>query len=199
MDQGLLLAVLLSLTVAVTGAERLYFKRRPVPQSLQVLGFDWKNCGKPDAPAVLKTLSVSPDPIDIPGDLRAEASGSTSVDLAAPLALNVTLEKEVAGFWVKIPCVDQLGSCHYENACDLLDLFTPPGQDCPEPLHSYGLPCRCPFKAGSYSLPLSDFYIPNIPDIPYWLTNGKYRVEGVLGKDGSELGCLKVALALRAD
>lgn len=63
--------------------------------------------------------------------------------------LNVTLEKEVAGFWVKIPCLDELGSCHYEDICDILDKLIPPGQDCPEPLRTYGLPCHCPFKAVS--------------------------------------------------
>lgn len=198
MDQRLLLAVVLSLTVAGIEAKRSCFKRLNKTQSLKVLGFDWKNCGKPDAPAVLKTLSVAPDPISIPGDLSAEASGSTTVELAAPLAVNVTLEKEVAGFWVKIPCVEEMGSCHYENACDILNQFIPPGQDCPEPLHSYGLPCHCPFKAGSYSLPKSDFHIPNL-DLPYWLTNGNYRAQGVLGMDGSELGCLKVALSIHSD
>lgn len=63
--------------------------------------------------------------------------------------VNVTLEKEVAGFWVKVPCVDELGSCHYQDICDILDQLIPPGQDCPEPLHTYGLPCHCPFKAVS--------------------------------------------------
>ncbi|XP_034546498.1 ganglioside GM2 activator [Notolabrus celidotus] len=164
----------------------------------QILGFDWKNCGQPDAPAVLKSLKVSPDPISIPGDLTASASGSTSVELASPLSLNVTLEKEVAGFWVKIPCLEELGSCHYKDACDLLNQVIPPGQDCPEPLPTYGLPCHCPFKAGSYSLPESDFYLPDM-DLPYWLTNGHYRVQGVLGSQGQELGCLKIALALHSD
>ncbi|XP_035525238.1 ganglioside GM2 activator [Morone saxatilis] len=164
----------------------------------QILGFDWKNCGQPDAPAVLKTLTLSPDPISIPGELTAAASGSTSVELNAPLALNVTLEKEVAGFWVKIPCLEELGSCHYSDACDVLNQLIPPGQDCPEPLHTYGLPCHCPFKAGSYSLPQSDFYLPNM-DLPYWLTNGNYRVQGVLGSQGKELGCLKIALSLHSD
>ncbi|KAM9795405.1 ganglioside GM2 activator [Neosynchiropus ocellatus] len=162
---------------------------------VQVKEFAWKNCGKPDAPAVLKSLSVSPDPISIPGDLMASASGSTAVELAAPLSLNVTLEKEVAGFWVKIPCLDELGSCHYPDACDILTHLIPPGQDCPEPLHSYGLPCRCPFKAGSYSLPKSDFYLPYL-DLPYWLTNGNYRAQGVLGSKGEELGCVKLTLSL---
>ncbi|MEQ2248436.1 hypothetical protein ILYODFUR_019093 [Ilyodon furcidens] len=54
----------------------------------KVLGFDWKNCGQPDAPAVLKTLTVSPDPINIPGSLTAAASGSTSVELTAPLSVS---------------------------------------------------------------------------------------------------------------
>uniref|UniRef100_A0A3Q0S704 Ganglioside GM2 activator n=1 Tax=Amphilophus citrinellus TaxID=61819 RepID=A0A3Q0S704_AMPCI len=165
---------------------------------LQVSGFSWKNCGQLDDPAVLKTLSVSPDPISIPGDLTASASGSTSVELSAPLALNVTLEKEVAGFWVKVPCLEEVGSCHYQDACDILNQLIPPGQDCPEPLHTYGLPCRCPFKAGSYSLPQSDFYLPNV-DLPYWLTNGNYRVQGVLGSQGKELGCLELTLSIHSD
>lgn len=54
----------------------------------QILGFDWKNCGQPDAPAVLKSLELSPDPINIPGDLKASASGSTSVELSAPLSVS---------------------------------------------------------------------------------------------------------------
>lgn len=182
--------------VVVTQVNCSFFRWRRVRQA-QVVGFDWKNCGQPDDPAVLKTLTLSPDPIAIPGDLKASASGSTSVELSAPLSLNVTLEKEVAGFWVKVPCVEELGSCHYKDACDLLNQVIPPGQDCPEPLHSYGLPCHCPFKAGSYSLPQSDFYLPYV-DLPYWLTNGNYRVQGVLGSQGKELGCIKVTASLHS-
>lgn len=65
--------------------------------------------------------------------------------------VNVTLEKEVAGFWVKVPCVDDLGSCHYQDICSILDQLIPPGQNCPEPLYTYGLPCHCPFKAVSFN------------------------------------------------
>lgn len=60
----------------------------------QVLGFNWKNCGKPDAPAVLKTLTLSPDPISIPGDLTASASGSTSVELSAPLSVGTARHQQ---------------------------------------------------------------------------------------------------------
>ncbi|XP_022071316.1 ganglioside GM2 activator [Acanthochromis polyacanthus] len=195
MDRCVTLTVVVLVAAVLSPADCSSFRR---VNKAQILGFDWKNCGQPDAPAVLKSLNLSPDPIAIPGDLTASASGSTSVELAAPLAVNVTMEKEVAGFWVKIPCVEELGSCHYQDGCDILNQLIPPGQDCPEPLHTYGLPCRCPFKAGSYSLPQSDFYLPQV-ELPYWLTNGNYRVQGVLGSGGKEIGCLKVALSIHSD
>uniref|UniRef100_A0A1A7Z7T2 GM2 ganglioside activator n=1 Tax=Iconisemion striatum TaxID=60296 RepID=A0A1A7Z7T2_9TELE len=190
----LVLAVVL--TVVVSQADCSYPRMKKV-HNVKVSGFDWKNCGQPDAPAVMKTLAVSPDPISIPGLLTASASGSTSVELSSPLPLNVTMEKEVVGVWVKIPCLEELGSCHYPDACDLLNQLIPPGQDCPEPLHTYGLPCHCPFKAGMYSLPKSDFYLPYM-DLPYWLTNGNYRVQGVLGTQDKELGCLHVGLSIQS-
>lgn len=66
-----------------------------------------------------------------------------------PPQVNVTVEKEVAGFWVKVPCMEKVGSCHYPDACALLDELIPPGQECPPPLSVYELPCHCPFKAVS--------------------------------------------------
>ncbi|TNN61053.1 Ganglioside GM2 activator [Liparis tanakae] len=168
-------------------------------KKVQLRGFAWRDCGGPEAPAVLRTLTVAPDPICIPGALQASASGATALELEAPLAVNVTLEKEVAGFWVRVPCVEEVGSCHYDDLCDLLTQLVPPGQDCPEPLHTYGLPCHCPFKAGSYSLPLSDFSLP-VMDLPSWLTNGAYRVHAVLGgrDQDRELGCLQLSLSLHS-
>uniref|UniRef100_A0A673L121 GM2 ganglioside activator n=1 Tax=Sinocyclocheilus rhinocerous TaxID=307959 RepID=A0A673L121_9TELE len=163
---------------------------RRVSKFTTVWGFSWQNCGKQDDPAQMKSLSISPDPISIPGQLTAAASGSTSV-------VNVTLEREIAGVWVKIPCLDEIGSCHYPNVCDLLDQLIPPGQDCPEPLHTYGLPCHCPFKAGDYSLPSSDIVIPDV-ELPGWLTNGNYKVQGILGNSEKELGCLKISFSLHS-
>ncbi|XP_035017951.2 ganglioside GM2 activator [Hippoglossus stenolepis] len=190
MEKWLMFAVSLTLVLDQVNCRRV--------TKAQILGFEWKNCGKPDDPAVLKALALSPDPITIPGELTASASGATSVELATPLSVTVTMEKEVAGFWVKIPCVEEIGSCHYPDICDILSQLIPPGQDCPEPLHTYGLPCHCPFKAGSYSLPESDFSLPHV-ELPSWLTNGDYSVRGVLGSGGEELACLEVALSLHSD
>ncbi|MGH0167594.1 UNVERIFIED_CONTAM: hypothetical protein FKN15_073557 [Acipenser sinensis] len=149
------------------------------------------SCHYSDACQILDTLTP-------PGQDCPEPLHTYGIPCRCPFkAVNVTLEKEVTGFWVKVPCVDELGSCHYSDACQILDTLTPPGQDCPEPLHTYGIPCRCPFKAGDYSLPDSDFYLPNV-DLPYWLTNGNYKVVGVLGSAGQELGCLKLTFSLHS-
>lgn len=56
----------------------------------------------------------------------------------------------------------------------------------------------CVSSQGSYALPKSDFNLPDM-DLPYWLTNGNYRVQGILGSQDKELGCLKVALSLHSD
>ncbi|KPP71563.1 ganglioside GM2 activator-like [Scleropages formosus] len=164
----------------------------------QVLGFSWENCGPSGAPAVVKSLDVSPDPIIIPGSLTAAAAGRTTVELSSPLQVNLTLEKEVAGFWVKVPCLEDIGSCVYPDVCQLLDMVIPPGQDCPEPLHTYGLPCHCPFKAGDYTLPKSDFYVPYV-ELPSWLTNGNYRAEATVSCQQKEVACLKVSFSLHTE
>ncbi|XP_051506588.1 ganglioside GM2 activator-like [Myxocyprinus asiaticus] len=158
----------------------------------KVRGFSWENCGKPDDPAFLKTLNLYPDPIPSPGYLIASASGSILADLTSPLSVNMTVEREVDGVWVKIPCKDDLGSCDYPNICKLLDQLFPPRQ-CPDPLQKYCLPCHCPFKEDDYDLPSSAMYIPNY-GLPDRLTN--YRVQGILRSSGKELGCLKVSLSI---
>ena len=51
------------------------------------------------------------------------------------------IEKEVLGEWIKIPCVDSVGSCSYQDICAFLEEVT-----CPDPLVKAGIPCKCPFK-----------------------------------------------------
>ncbi|XP_058400398.1 ganglioside GM2 activator isoform X2 [Diceros bicornis minor] len=114
--------------------------------------FSWDNCDEGKDPAVIKSLTVEPDPIAIPGNVTISAEVKTTVALNPPQKVEITLEKEVAGVWIKIPCVEQIGSCTFDNACDILDTLIPPGQPCPEPLHTYGLPCHCPFKECSRPL-----------------------------------------------
>ncbi|XP_069878780.1 ganglioside GM2 activator [Dipodomys merriami] len=158
--------------------------------------FSWDNCDGGKDPAVIQSLTLEPDPIVVPGNVTVSVQGKTQVPLSSPQKVELTVEKEVAGFWVKIPCVEQLGSCTYDNVCEMLDNYIPPGQTCPEPLYTYGLPCHCPFKEGTYSLPSSDFTLPDL-ELPSWLSTGNYRVQSILSSGGERLACIKIAVSLR--
>ncbi|KAL2779266.1 ganglioside GM2 activator isoform 2 precursor [Daubentonia madagascariensis] len=141
--QLLLQAPLLLLALGVLLAGPAAPARVHLKQPSQLGSFSWDNCDEGKDPAVIKSLTLEPDPIVIPGNVTVSAEGRTSVPLKSPLQVELTVEKEVASFWVKIPCVEQIGSCTYEDFCNVLDTFIPPGEPCPEPLHTYGLPCHC--------------------------------------------------------
>ncbi|KAM4747313.1 ganglioside GM2 activator [Rhinophrynus dorsalis] len=169
-----------------------------IPWELTKLNdFSWSNCDGGSLPGQIKSLSVRPDPITIPGTVTVSTVLSTTVPLESPLKISIIAEKELLGEWLKVPCVDNIGSCTYDHICDLLDDLIPPGQECPEPLRTYDLPCHCPIKAGSYSLPETDIEIPNIY-LPSWLTNGNYRVTGTLIKGDKEIGCAKLTFSMKS-
>lgn len=50
---------------------------------------------------------------------------------------------------------------------------------------------------GSYSLPASDFDLPDV-ELPSWMTNGNYRVQAVTSSSGEELACVKLAFSLKS-
>ncbi|XP_063784398.1 ganglioside GM2 activator isoform X2 [Pseudophryne corroboree] len=160
-----------------------------------VNGFSWANCDAETLPGKIKTLTILPDPLLIPGEMTVSTVLNTSVPLISPVTINVSAYKKIMGEWLKIPCLDNVGSCTYENFCDILDQLIQPGQDCPEPLHSYELPCHCPFKEGIYYLPVSSFEVPSMA-IPSWFSSGDYRVTVVLSHGDQEIGCAKITFSL---
>lgn len=86
------------------------------------------------------------------------------------------VEKALGDLWIQLPCIDQLGSCTYNDVCSILDELIPPGTPCPEPLLTYGIPCHCPFKAVrpcpalTLALPLGAT-VPSGAGLAFWLTS----------------------------
>ncbi|XP_072204462.1 ganglioside GM2 activator [Excalfactoria chinensis] len=197
---GLFLALCaVSVCPAVLGSARpqLLVERSGSRMLRKVGGFSWEDCGNGRDPVVLKSLSVAPDPISIPGTLRISAAASCSKAMASPLKAVLVVEKALGDLWIQLPCIEKMGSCTYDDVCAVLDDFIPPGTSCPEPLLTYGIPCHCPFKAGSYSLPASDFVLPDV-ELPSWMTNGNYRVRAVVSNKGQELACIKLGFSLQS-
>ncbi|KAK1343478.1 hypothetical protein QTO34_016258 [Cnephaeus nilssonii] len=187
--------LLISLGLLLAGHEAL--AKVPMKQAFRISSFSWENCDGGKDPVLIKSLNVEPNPIVEPGNVTVSAETHTSVPLSSPLKVDLTVQKEMAGFWVKVPCVEQIGSCTYEDICNVFDIFLPPGEPCPEPLHTYGLPCHCPFKEGKYSLPKSVINIPHL-DLPSWLSTGNYRIQNILSSGKKHLGCFKIDVSLEA-
>jgi len=154
--------------------------------------FSWDSCASGNDPLVLKTLSLSPDPIVLGQDVTLAFSGTIGTTVSQANLL-VTLEKQIFGVWTEIPCVDGLGSCTYDDACALL---TPDGPFCQPPFSTYKLPCQCPFQPGSYALPASQIPTQN-PNIG-WLTSGNFYVKAqITDTSGNELACYEVYFSIQ--
>ena len=102
------------------------------------------------------SLTVSPSPIKAPVDIQV----SFAVDVfdtidGNDVNLNVTVLIYAQGQWIKMPCVLEVGSCYYADACSYLS----PIEECPKPFLANNIPCKCPFKPGKYNMPLSTFHV----------------------------------------
>jgi len=148
-------------------------------------GFQWSNCGSSSEAGQVKNLTLSPDPVKLPGNITVSVGAELGVDLVAPIQLSLTLKKHI-GFWITIPCVDNIGSCTYDDACALLANIT-----CPP-----GVECHCPISHGSYYFPPMTLPVTLPPDVPSWLESGDYQVTAVLKARGKELACVHLQVAL---
>ena len=94
------------------------------------------------------------------------------------------MEKKVAGFWIKVPCVDNVGSCNYGDLCkDWADV-------CQKYFVKYGIPCACPLPPHTYSIPdiITDVKGKLPPGI-----SGEFRITGnFISTTAGHLGCLQV-------
>lgn len=163
------------------------------PVNLTLVGFSWNNCGQPSDPVEVNTLEVSPDPITIPGTetVTLDAVIKTTVETATSLAL--TIKKKIFGVYIEVPCVDNVGSCTYENPCDMLKNIT-----CPPEFIKLGFTCQCPFAAKDYKLDNVDVKIPAIK-LPSFVENGDYEISAKLMNGDSEILCYNVQASLKAD
>ncbi|XP_002734286.2 ganglioside GM2 activator-like [Saccoglossus kowalevskii] len=160
------------------------------------VGMSWKNCGSQSDP-IRANVSLMPDPVPVPGKVTAAFDAIFDVNVLPPLKVVLEIKKEVAGIWVPIPCIDNVGSCTYDDICSLIPI--PPTEPCPPPFSTYKIPCTCPFPKGTYKLPSSDIEIPEIPNIPEWLTNGEYQATATLSNQGKRLACYTAQLSIKAD
>jgi len=144
--------------------------------------YQFINCGTATDALNVTTLNLTPDPITFPGTLGVDFAGEFRSTLDAPLSAQVTLERKVGSTYIKIPCIGSIGSCAYDDLCQMLN-----GATCPPPFVTNGVPCKCPFTKGSYKLPSVSFEVDAAVFPP-----GDYHAKGELTFGGKSAGCVEL-------
>ncbi len=56
------------------------------------------------------SLTVSPDPVTVPGSLNVSADVSIMQDIVAPSSVELKVYKKLFGVFIEVPCIDNIGS-----------------------------------------------------------------------------------------
>ncbi|CAG5117449.1 unnamed protein product [Candidula unifasciata] len=156
---------------------------------VKLRSFSYTNCADPNTEIVVfGNLSINPDPIHIPGVIVASGTVAAKSPFGSPVKAQLDVWKEVFGVWVKAPCIDQFGSCTYDDFCTVVNPAT-----CPPELVKIGLNCKCPFTAGSWNVPPVAVNVTQ--NLPIAISGG-VRARIVATYNGSLVTCLQVQFDL---
>ncbi|XP_045204312.2 ganglioside GM2 activator-like [Mercenaria mercenaria] len=154
-------------------------------QPVKLKSFSFQDCGGANAMININQVTVTPDPLAFPGPLNVMANFTINSDVGSPLPGDLLIEKKILGKFVKVPCIDNFGSCHYPDLCELLEQV-----QCPDPIVRIGIDCTCPLKKNAYLLPKTEFEI-DASVIPA----GDYHIRGNVTYTGKEAACLDLMLS----
>lgn len=161
-----------------------YFRRLSIVPNPRLMKFEWSDCGNSSSKIIFNDISVTPDPIVLPGTILVSVNLTINEDITDSLSAQVVLKRKIGAFDIDIPCIANIGSCHYENICSLLNQVS----KCPEMLIKHNIPCHCPFKQGNYILPSTGVFINGDP-----VPEGDYTLKIVLSYKQKFIGCFKLA------
>jgi len=166
-------------------------------QAVAVPPFKWSVCDGAKG-AVVQSLSLTPFPIV----LGANTTLNAKIQVNQPLgnstlkSIAIAIQKQVFGVWVDIPCVDHIGSCTYKtNLCDAIADNDTKTQICAI-LQPAGLPCQCPFAAGTYSAVNLNVPIPD-PGLS-WATDGNFYAKVLFETPNGKYACTEAYFSLKS-
>lgn len=151
-------------------------------------GIKWNYCSS-DHVISINELKVSPE-IVLGGNLTVEFSASISRNVTSG-KLALTLEKKEV-VYIEIPCIDNIGSCTYDNFCSLIG-----DHPCDPFFVKYNLPCKCPFPQGKYGIPSVTIPLPVPSNIPSWLESGDYYAKADLTDSEGTIICLEIYATIK--
>lgn len=190
----LLLAIIIVIVVMMSIAWLLH---RP-SQGIMMTSVTWSDCTFPGTRgADVMNLTIGPSPIRIPGNVSIGVGMRIRRQLSPPAFTRIRIMKQIAFFWFDLPCIDEVGTCDYDDLCSLWPFF----QSCPSAFTRNNIPCSCPFKVGDYKLPQQDM-LQIFPDssTPAWLESGYYWAEiRIFDSQRNNYLCNQLYLTILAD
>ncbi|CAF1466196.1 unnamed protein product, partial [Adineta steineri] len=127
----------------------------------------WKNCNSKTNDIKLINLTVSPDPIIVPGLVSITITIYTHQNFTSPVKAVLSLEKKILIGYFPVPCFS-IGSCTYEDLCTL----------CTK--------CNCSMGTGEHT-----FNLPITIDSSSWMLSGNYQAQINLETSTKQKGCVK--------
>ena len=104
--------------------------------------------------------------------------------------MTVKLVKVVGPLKIEVPCIDNFGSCTYNDVCSML----PSPGECPPFFVQQGIPCDCPFPSGIYEAKSVDLEV----DLPTKIPSGEYTILADLkNKQLGHVGCILIDLNVK--
>ncbi|OQR72366.1 ganglioside GM2 activator-like [Tropilaelaps mercedesae] len=148
----------------------------------------------------IKTVTVSPNPIELPGHFRVQVDFKLRETLRNPISLSLEMHKKfhiLFGLytWIKIPCLSAtgIGSCSYENICNL-EMFNE--TECLDVATRREADCQCPYTKGHWRLPAIDYFIEEVPELPGFLLEGDFHVKATVKRGDKHIACYSTNLKL---
>ncbi|XP_065333255.1 ganglioside GM2 activator-like [Cloeon dipterum] len=171
---------------------------------------EWRSCGSKKDPMRLQKLELLPNPVKVPGIMRAEMALLVKEAIQPPIKMSVQVEKEVAlplglgSTWVQLPCPGD--SCSVPDVCSP-ELLPRDGSVCPAPsldgrpadynTTSAWRACACPIPKGLYAMPPLEFNLSSPAVLlPDYLLNGGFYVKMKLTRHKRRLACIETQLDL---
>ncbi|KAK6169674.1 hypothetical protein SNE40_020674 [Patella caerulea] len=159
---------------------------------------EWRDCSNAaDTWIPISKFGISPNPVPVPGKTVVELTSELKHELKNAVDMDVIFEKELLGQFTKVVCVKDVGTCHYDDPCNFLNVFKGDA-GCPKQLADNGLPCTCPFNPTAINLPPSTFTVTNINSAWGFLATGTYHVKITVTEKATSTvrGCLEAYLAI---
>eukprot|EP01128_Nolandella_sp_AFSM9_P012757 TRINITY_DN958_c2_g1_i1.p1 TRINITY_DN958_c2_g1~~TRINITY_DN958_c2_g1_i1.p1 ORF type:complete len:173 (+),score=42.30 TRINITY_DN958_c2_g1_i1:306-824(+) len=155
----------------------------------------WKDCG--GTGGTIESFSI-PDPVVIGPPLPIQFHATLKEAIVSGLIANVsvTIHRTVFGEPIKIPCVQNIGSCTYP--LDVCTKMPVPGSKQCDQLKKLGVPCECPVNPMVIQSPAGGLSV-NTTAIEKvsWLAKGHYQVQAqVFTKTNSLFACFEVEATL---